>query len=98
MHAAARNIIPAKTLTALPAKQKLFSIALAIANSPSNLLRKESIPSKENPKASVNKLIPVEACLGFLDIGSYRQNGIERRRQHELYEMDESKTIKKIKV
>jgi hypothetical protein len=75
MHAAARNTIPAKTLTAHPATQKLFSTAEAIANSPCNLLRKESIPSKENPKASVNRLIPVEVCLGFLDIGSYRENG-----------------------
>jgi hypothetical protein len=71
MHAAARNIMPAKTLTALPATQKLFSRAEAMANSPCTLLRKESIPSKENPKASVNKLIPVEVCLEFLDIGSY---------------------------
>jgi hypothetical protein len=75
MHAAARNTIPAKTLTALPATQKLFSTVEAIANSPCNLLRKESIPSKENPKASVNKLMPVEVCLGFLDIRSDRQNG-----------------------
>ena len=75
MHAAARNIIPAKTLTALPATEKLLSRAEAIANSPCNLLRKESIPRKENPKASVNKLMPVEVCLGFLDIGSDRQKG-----------------------
>jgi hypothetical protein len=75
MHAAARNIIPAKTLRALPATQKLFSTAEVIANSPCNLLRKESIPSKENPKASVSRLIPVEVCLGFLDIGTYQQNG-----------------------
>jgi hypothetical protein len=75
MYAATRNTIPAKTLTTLPAIQKLFSTAEAIANSPCNLLRKESIPRKENPKASVNKLMPVEVCLGFLDIGSDRQNG-----------------------
>jgi len=75
MHAAARKTIPAKTLRALPATQKLFSTAEAIANSPCNLLRKESTPSKENPKANVNRLIAVEVCLGFLDIRSYRQNG-----------------------
>jgi hypothetical protein len=86
MHAAARNIIPAKTLTALPATQKLLSRAEAIANSPCNLLRKESIPNKENPKASVNRLIPVEVCLGFLDMRSYRQSGNERRQRHERYE------------
>jgi hypothetical protein len=75
MQAAARNTIPAKTLRTLPATQKLVSTVEAIANSPCNLLRKESIPSKENPKASVNKLRLVEVCLGFLDIGSYSQNG-----------------------
>jgi hypothetical protein len=73
MHAAARNIIPAKTLRALPATQKLFSTAEVIANSPCNLLRKESTPNKENPKANVNRLTLVEVCLGFLDIGSDRQ-------------------------
>jgi hypothetical protein len=75
MHAAARNIIPAKTLTALPATHKLVSTEEAIANSPCNLLRKESTPNKENPKASVSRLTLVEVCLGFLDIGSYSQNG-----------------------
>jgi hypothetical protein len=75
MHAAARNIIPAKKLRALPATQIFFSTAEAIASSPCNLLRKERIPSKENPKASVNRLMPVEVCLGFLDIGSDRQKG-----------------------
>jgi hypothetical protein len=75
MQAAARNIIPAKTLRTLPAIQKLFSTVEAIANSPCNLLRKESTPNKENPKASVSRLTLVEVCLGFLDIGSYRQNG-----------------------
>jgi hypothetical protein len=74
MHAAARKIIPANTLRALPATQKVFSTLEVKANSPCNLLRKESIPSKENPKASVSKLMPVEVCLGFLDIGSDRQN------------------------
>jgi hypothetical protein len=71
MHAAVRNIIPAKTLMALPARQKFFSTAEAIANSPCNRLRKVSTPSKENPKASINKLMPVEVCLGFFGIGSY---------------------------
>jgi hypothetical protein len=69
MHAAARNIIPAKTLRALPATQKLFSTVEAIANSPC-----KTTPNKEKPKASVSRLTLVEVCLGFLDIGSYRQN------------------------
>jgi hypothetical protein len=69
MQAAAKKIIPANTLTALPARQKFFSTTEAIASSPCNLLRKESIPSKENPKASINKLMPAEVCLRFLDIG-----------------------------
>jgi hypothetical protein len=78
MHAAAKNTIPASKLTALPATQTFSSTAEAIASSPCNLLRKESTPSKENPKANVNKLMPVEVCLGFLDIRSYRQTKIER--------------------
>jgi hypothetical protein len=76
MQAAARNIIPAKTLRTLPATQKLFSTVVeASVNSPCNLLRKVSTPSKEKPKANVNRLTLVEVCLGFLDMGSDRQNG-----------------------
>jgi hypothetical protein len=58
-------LFPAKTLTTLPATQKLFSTAEAIASSLVQSVKKESILGKENPKASVNKLIPVRGLFGI---------------------------------
>lgn len=77
-HAATRNIVPTKTLPALPARQHSLPTPGAIADSPCSLLINDRIPSKENPSHSTTRLIPVEARFSLRNICSYPR--LERQR------------------
>lgn len=55
-------------LARLPATQQLFAKAAAIAESPSGLLMNDRIPRRENPRASIARLMRAEIFFWSLDI------------------------------
>jgi hypothetical protein len=68
IQAAIRNTEPASMLTRLPTTQQLFASAVAIAESPSGLLMNDRIPRRENPRASIAKLMRAEIFFWSRDI------------------------------